>query len=754
MSIDHTPRRGRPTAPPAPPRRGRATVPAATPARSRPTVQGGPARRHRPGGEVPTHAFPPEIIQRAPDLRLMPDDHPASDRGGQGALYTGRWDDGRPVLVKVYHGSHPDRPRIWRLWQATEPAFAVPLLDARTFNGADYEVTEYLPAGSLSGRIGALHHDGAERVLGQITEALDHFHQRLGVVAGTDQRPLIHGDVKPANILVSSEDPLRVCLTDFGAARVQERARDLRTGPISLEYAAPELWAGEWRPEIDWWALGVSMLVLLQGHHPYEDDGTWLSEQEMRSLTLLHDIDIAESVPLRWHTLLRGLLTRVPHHRWRAEEVRLWLRGVHSPVLGEDLPDEESAIGFVFAGRTVHDPRRLAALIATGWREGGELVAGARWQELLRWSSTVSSALRARLGEVNRSYVTADQPVDRSVAELLVRLDPHSHPNFRGYTADPPGLMRLAAAAEAGQGDAIAAVTSLHDCGGLRALSRLHGQSDLDVIDERWQRWTRRARGAAATALGRLEELPRPELLTVLLLQAAVDQRYLHRLAAQARSLHNRRTQRVGWFRRLVRQATGRDAPALHAVIVLAAGRAEEPQLRAPDPGTELAQRARELRDTVDAEIHRAGPPPAPDGWLPAAYALPRPGPRRFRTRAERLTVGWLLPVSVLAYTALVTVAATGVAVGTSTAQGVLTGVLLLLTGGCLAAGLALPRSPLTETALGAVAGVLAGLPLAGGMGTAAGLVAGPLLGWPTFWITWVIIVVVGAGMGAAEWNR
>ncbi len=99
------------------------------------------------------------------------------------------------------------------------------------------------------------------RAFGSIVAALGHVH-RHGVV---------HGDLKPANVLVDAGGALR--LTDFGISR---RLRDIaaddsRRASGTPHYMAPEQFRGD-APSIaaDLYALGVILAELITGRPPVE----------------------------------------------------------------------------------------------------------------------------------------------------------------------------------------------------------------------------------------------------------------------------------------------------------------------------------------------------------------------------------------------------------------------------------------------------------------------------------------------------
>ncbi len=97
---------------------------------------------------------------------------------------------------------------------------------------------------------------------------------RLGRALAAAQRALpgglVHRDVTPHNVLVSSEGEIK--LADFGVARASDRERWTRTGLVKgkLAYVSPEQLRGE-RLDVrsDLFALGILLYELLSGRRPF-----------------------------------------------------------------------------------------------------------------------------------------------------------------------------------------------------------------------------------------------------------------------------------------------------------------------------------------------------------------------------------------------------------------------------------------------------------------------------------------------------
>ncbi|KAI9702026.1 MAG: hypothetical protein M1836_001370 [Candelina mexicana] len=101
-----------------------------------------------------------------------------------------------------------------------------------------YIMMEYVPCGDLAGfmhRVGAMPEYLAKIMSHQVLHALVYLHKQK----------ITHRDIKPDNILVSSETPLHVKLSDFGLSKVIEDPQTfLKTFCGTLLYCAPEVFPG------------------------------------------------------------------------------------------------------------------------------------------------------------------------------------------------------------------------------------------------------------------------------------------------------------------------------------------------------------------------------------------------------------------------------------------------------------------------------------------------------------------------------
>ncbi|KAM0855287.1 hypothetical protein ACQ4PT_049863 [Festuca glaucescens] len=124
---------------------------------------------------------------------------------------------------------------------------------------------EYLPKGSLDNYLSdeSSGHDWSTRynIIEGICYGLCHLHE--------NDKPIIHLDLKPANILL--DDNMLPKVTDFGLSRpLDEQTISTASRAGTLGYMAPEyIHSGKLTPKSDIFSLGVIILEVVTGHKDY-----------------------------------------------------------------------------------------------------------------------------------------------------------------------------------------------------------------------------------------------------------------------------------------------------------------------------------------------------------------------------------------------------------------------------------------------------------------------------------------------------
>jgi len=198
-------------------------------------------------------------------------------RGGMGVVYRAtQLALGREVAIKLIASERSDDPVFRerftsesRIAASIEHANVIPVYEAGEDDGLLFiamRLVEGFDLGRLLARLGPLSPERAVRITAQVAGALDAAHAR----------GLVHRDVKPANVLVTADQPEHAYLTDFGVAKYAGALTRITRADQwvgTLDYLAPEQIRGEQLDaRADIYALTGVLYHCLTGETPFQRD--------------------------------------------------------------------------------------------------------------------------------------------------------------------------------------------------------------------------------------------------------------------------------------------------------------------------------------------------------------------------------------------------------------------------------------------------------------------------------------------------
>lgn len=332
-------------------------------------------------------------------------------RGGEADVYECVEDrTGRRLAVKVYRAEvAPKREVLEKLAGVRHPD-VIRLLWFGSWEGRFYEAMELARGGSLAVHAPLEEEHLLDVVLPQVTGGLEHIHSR-GV---------IHRDVKPTNIFYADDALTDVVLGDFGISSLIEGEATLhRTRAFGGTdvFTAPEAYSGIFGREVDYYSLGMTLLMLLTGANPFEG----MSPEEMMFTHLQREIPPPSGAGCRAADIIRGLLVKDRKKRWGAAEIRDRLAGMPVPLAEERPPAAEQVNGrFSYKlgeGLVANDLKELGRLLfehrETGRKHLGQGI-------LIHRINQYDQALASRLHEIRES----SRSLDAALVEIMYLFNP------------------------------------------------------------------------------------------------------------------------------------------------------------------------------------------------------------------------------------------------------------------------------------------------------------------------------------------
>ena len=290
----------------------------------------------------------------------------------------------RDVALKVLRSQHAENEEFVKLFRREARSAAalnhpnvVPVYYwGRSEDGTYYMTMEYIPGGTLKDRVRADGPLGPKTVIElvlQVADALRFAHER-GV---------IHRDVKPQNILLTTAGDAKVA--DFGIARAANATTSSESNPLmgTAGYLSPEQAKGETvGPASDLYSLGVVLYEALTGEPPY-------SAEDPLVLAMKHVDELPRSpreanpeVPKDLAALTLKLLAKRPEDRYPSasaltEDLERVRYGLPPAVAASEETTQNMAAPLLLPGQE-SQTQKIAVQLPVTWRPAREPEHGRR----------------------------------------------------------------------------------------------------------------------------------------------------------------------------------------------------------------------------------------------------------------------------------------------------------------------------------------------------------------------------------------
>jgi serine/threonine-protein kinase len=314
-------------------------------------------------------------MKSADDVQLLDGRYRLGDLLGSGGMAEVRraTDEklGRPVAVKLLSGpaardrsmrkrierearalaslSHPNIVGVYDYGEAEEPGGRVqPYLVMELVDGVD------------------LHRHVQTKGPLAVVDAIVTLHDILGAVDSAHRAGIVHGDLKPANVVLASDGPK---VGDFGVARILAEETGTTTVAATPKFAAPEVLRGE-RPleKSDLYSVACVAFEMLTGRPPYDGSNGWEVAARHLEDPVPSARDTRAEVPAEVDDAIRRNMDKDPKRRSAsAQEFADALTATPaSPVTVQVRPDPEAVRAVVDPTEALPDRPDMASAVKYG----------------------------------------------------------------------------------------------------------------------------------------------------------------------------------------------------------------------------------------------------------------------------------------------------------------------------------------------------------------------------------------------------
>lgn len=356
-----------------------------------------------------------------------------------------------------------------------------------------WELLEYCEGGTLAELIdqhpGGMPEDLVNDVVIEVGQALVELHAPPLEIA--------HRDLKPENIFIRTREPLDLALGDFGlsmALRATVIGGDLSR---TIEYSAPEAAYGMVRREGDWYSVGLILVEMITGQHPFRSvDGQASIAQYIEYAKATKPIDLSAITSARFQQLCSGLLQHDADRRWGSAEFARWING-------EDVPVPEAAAPVDLTARAEcpfpdadgaeiakhASPQTLAVAMAGNWNAASQMVGLTSGE--FSWLAGPFREFLESTGNIDAlAMVSGDHRDETMLTRLMSQLAPELPPVFRSRNiSDSTAIAALANSARSDQA-AAADLEALREGHVLKVFGRREVEGTELTYVELDQQWT------------------------------------------------------------------------------------------------------------------------------------------------------------------------------------------------------------------------------------------------------------------------
>lgn len=254
----------------------------------------------------------------------------------------------------------------------------------------------------------AFSEEDVKRLMRQILEGVSFLHQNN----------VVHLDLKPQNILLTSSSPLGdIKIVDFGLSRMVSSHQELREIMGTPEYVAPEILNYEpISTATDMWSIGVLAYVMLTGISPFLGEDKQETFLNISQLNVSYTEEELQQLDQAAVSFIQTLLRKHPQDRATAEQClkHPWLHQSSEPqetqTVEDILPAEDKEASSSTTSSSTSSPEPPGSTTTAEEDDEEEAGEGAVTEELIVMAAyTLGQCRQSSASTSEKEVLAAEQ---------------------------------------------------------------------------------------------------------------------------------------------------------------------------------------------------------------------------------------------------------------------------------------------------------------------------------------------------------
>jgi len=326
-----------------------------------------------------------------------------SNTTGEAEIYLAN-KNGKNAIIKYYYPNFKAKEEILKNLLNLNHENIIDIFEYGIHKGRFFEIQDYAAGGTLGDKLT----NGDYKYLPLCeSKVMDVIYETIDAFKYCHGKGIIHRDIKPDNIFYKNADGSDILIGDFGISTALDieggMSKKMTTTSRTEGFAAPELYSGIIGKEVDYYALGITLFIIMTGTDPFAERNLMHVMRDTIEGRILDDLlsrPEAKKINDKFKNIIKGLLVIRHDKRWGYNEIVRYLNGESVEIFYESQKQKLRAFKFSDE-QTVNSFSEMAMAITYDRDSGRKYLYRGMIED---WVKDEDQSLALKIGDLRETY--------------------------------------------------------------------------------------------------------------------------------------------------------------------------------------------------------------------------------------------------------------------------------------------------------------------------------------------------------------